>query len=423
MKAIVSPGQVSGQLSAPPSKSYGQRALAAALIKPGQTLIQNLGNSADEQAALRVLEQLGAEVKRTPAGLEVFSEGVRPVSGEINCGESGLCARLFLPIAALSEKPVTITGSGTLLHRPMQDILAVLPQLGVRVAGVSGSLPVTVQGPLQPKDVSMEGSLSSQFLSGLLFAAAAAAQQPVQVRVNNLQSRGYAAMSVEVLQAFGYQVTHQADDVFVIHLAAALPQRLTYVVPGDFSSAAALMLAAALAGSLSLHQLQLNSLQPDAQFTRILQDARALVVEEEHVLTVKKAASLQAFSFDATHAPDLFPVLAILATQCKGKSSIKGLHRLLHKESNRAASIGAMLQQFGVPYEMKEDCLLVEGPCILKAATIDAFNDHRIVMAAAAGALVAKGPVTVSGAEAVRKSYPGFFEDMVSAGAQVALYP
>lgn len=417
MKVIVSPGAVKGSLQAPPSKSYGQRALAAALITPGRTWIQNLGNSDDEQAALRVVQQLGATVHQTQAGLEIFSQGVRPVSRVINCGESGLCARLFLPIAALSHQPLILTGRGTLLRRPMKDILALLPALGVQVAGEAGTLPVLVQGTLHPQDLVMDGSLSSQFLSGVLFAFAASATRPVQVQALHLNSSGYARMSVEVLQVFGCSISEINAGCFILRPAPRIPDR-HYGVPGDYSSAAPLMLAAALAGKLTIQNLTFPSLQPDAAFLSILQRAGASVSFAGKIINIRKASALHAFDVDATHAPDLFPVLAILASQCRGKSRIKGVHRLVHKESNRAESIGAMLQSFGVVYEIKKNSLIVSGPFRLNAATIDSFQDHRIVMAAAVGALIADGPVAILGAEAVAKSYPAFFDDLAAIGAK-----
>lgn len=419
MKILVSPGRVAGSIIVPPSKSYGQRALAAALLRPGETLIQGVGQSADELAALRVIQQLGARVTHTEQGLSVTG-GLQPISNQIDCGESGLCARLFLPIAALCEKSITVTGSGTLLQRPMLPALNTLRALGVQALSdkSDGCLPVRLRGPLQLRDCEVDGSLSSQFLSGLLFACAAAATEKITIKATNLNSHGYARMSVAVLQAFGYDVIDEDLGRFVIR-PAPLAYSGRYQVPGDFSSAASLLLAGAFSGPVTVSNLDPYSLQPDAIFPNILQQAGAAVSWQGAHLTVGRGAHLTAFDADATHAPDLFPVLAVLASQCTGTSRIKGLHRLVHKESNRAESISALLTAFQVKHDLVGDNLVVHGPVTLKAATVSSYNDHRIAMAAAVGALVADGPVMINGAASVQKSYPYFFKDLQSLGASL----
>lgn len=420
MRVVVSPGKVAGRITAPASKSYGQRAVAAAIITPGETLIQGLGDSADEQAALLVARAAGCMLEPTAVSLRIISKGMRTAKGTFDCGESGLSARLFLPIAALSEHPIMVTGSGTLLQRPMDHILKLLPELRVGVIATSNLLPATVQGPLQPKDMQIDGSLSSQFLSGLLFAFAAAAMEPATIEAVHLKSYGYAQMSVAVLRDFGYDVSEQEGRIFSIRPAGD-PGSRSYQVPGDFSSAAGLMLAGALAGRVTIENLSLPSLQPDAAFVELLRAAGAVVTIANNSVTVEKGSLLSSFDFDATHAPDLFPVLAILASQCVGSSRIQGLHRLIHKESNRAQSISALLLAFGVRHQLLEDTLVVHGPCNLRSTTVASFQDHRIVMAAAVGALVADGPVAILDAVAVRKSYPLFFEDLKKLGVAVTI--
>lgn len=419
MRVKVSPGSVAGALRAPASKSYGQRALAAALITPGITFIHNLGASADEKAARNVIKSLGAKAAWKDQVLEITSSGAPFEAATIHCGESGLCARLFLPIAALGANPVRVTGTGSLLSRPMKDILELLPGLGVQVTHQDMHLPVTVTGPLRPQDIESNGSCSSQFLSGLLFAFAAAAKAPTTLHVPQLNSYGYAQMTVEVLQAFGYAVSESEKGLFKVAPVAIRSASRSYVVPGDFSSAASLLLAGALTGTVTIQNLKSPSLQPDSIFLSILKIAGAKVEVMADAVTVQQAAALQAFDFDATHAPDLFPLLAILATQCRGTSRITGLHRLIHKESNRVQSISAMLRSFNADFEMEGDCLIIKGPCRLQATVIDPFNDHRIVMAAAIGALVAEGSVEILQAAAVRKSYPHFFEDLKDMGVKI----
>ena len=185
MQVTVSPSTVKGTITAPASKSAMQRACAAALLKGGKTILHNPGVSADDKAALEIIQQLGAVVKKENDTVIIDSNGVNPIGNEINCGESGLSARMFTSIAALSERPITITGGGSLLKRPFDFFTKVLPQLGVGCESNNGFLPLKIKGPLQPKTIEIDGSLSSQFLTGLLFAYSAANAKDVGIAVKN----------------------------------------------------------------------------------------------------------------------------------------------------------------------------------------------------------------------------------------------
>src|SRR5688572_8776094 len=188
MKAIIIPSAIKGEITAPASKSAMQRACAAALIKKGTTILKNPGISADDQAALDIIQQLGATIKKQEGKIIIESKGVNPVSGSIHCGESGLSARMFTSIAALSEKEIEINGSGSLLKRPFDFFSDVLPKLNVQCSGTKGMLPLKIKGPLQPKNIEVDGSVSSQFLTGLLFAYAAADAKDLTITVKDLNS-------------------------------------------------------------------------------------------------------------------------------------------------------------------------------------------------------------------------------------------
>lgn len=432
MKAIIKPGPVSGKVNIPPSKSLTQRAYAAALLYEGTILIGGQGHSEDEEAAFKAIQQLGATPIYKENEFLRIKGGISPITNMIDCGESGLCARLLIPIAALHNEPLTITGHGSLMNRTMHFYEEILPQLGVEITTTNGCLPVTVKGPLSAKNITIDGSVSSQFLSGLLYAFSYAATEPVTITVNDLVSKAYADLTVYMLQNSGKTVTHEAYKKF--HIPARVDRKnedstRILVVDKDWSSAATMLTAGAIAGSVQI-QDDVWSRQPDAQIVNILQQAGARLerdvdpyaFREEIVYssTIKKD-QLNAFSFDATDAPDLFPVLAILAAVCKGESSIKGLHRLHHKESNREIAVCTMLDAFGVQWHTANDSLFITGQEQLKVATINSFNDHRIVMAAAIAALSAEGPVTIEDAAAINKSYPDFFRDLVALGAELTL--
>lgn len=421
MKATVEPGFISGTITAPPSKSLSQRAMAAALLHKGVTTIRNAGYSADEHAALEIIQQLGARVteEKQENGLRkviVTSNGVHPIANEINCGESGLAARLFTPIAALYNGTITINGHGSLLQRPMEGMGAALSALAVKTEGFTGFVPFTINGPIQPKSIKIDAGGSSQLLSGLLFALSACATEPITIEVSKLESRPYIDMTLDVLAQFGKPIKNLYYKRFLIDpILFTHTETREITIEADWSSAAFLLVAGAIAGDVTVPNLDVNSLQADRAIIDVLQQARADMVMYGSNITTKKSR-MKAFDFDATHCPDLFPALAALAAFCDGDSRIKGVHRLFHKESNRVESITEMLWCYGVHFSVEDDTLCIEGIGRLQGTIIDTYNDHRIVMAAAICALRAKSPIDIMGAEAVKKSYPGFFEDLMGSG-------
>jgi 3-phosphoshikimate 1-carboxyvinyltransferase len=420
MKAIVHAGYVNGSITAPPSKSHTQRAYAGALLHTGATVVHNAGHSADEDAALLVIQQLGAKVN-VGEHIEILSTGVKPVSGIISCGESGLAARLFTPVAALYDGNVEVGGAGSLLRRPMDGFADVLPALNVSVGGFTGYLPFSVRGPLQGRSIQINAAAGSQFLSGLLFAISAAAKEAVTIEVANLKSKPYIDLTLSVLAHFGKSVTHHNYKQFYIDPSLYVhKEAIDISIEADWSSAAFLLVAGAIAGNIVVRNVAIDSTQADRAILDVLATAGAEIKSGDNYISVTKKR-LQAFDFDATDSPDLFPILSVLAACCMGESSIAGVHRLFYKESNRVESITEMLQDFAVPFSVEDDTLFITGVPQLQGTVIDAYSDHRIVMAAAVGALCANGPVEIAGAEAVNKSYPAFFKDLTLCGGKCIL--
>jgi len=433
MKVIVEPGSISGAIAAPSSKSITQRAYAAALLHKGTTIIHHAGNSDDEQAALEIIQQLGAKITDTSIGvphlknvwdpsdtfslpLTIKSEGINPISGHINCRESGLSARLFTPIAAICGNEIRIDGTGSLLKRHLDGFLETLPALGIGIPGFTGYLPFSVQGPLQARSVKVNAAGGSQFLSGLLFALSGCATEPITISVTGLKSKPYIDLTLGILSHFGKPIKHNNYREFYIDPAIFVNKETIEInIAGDWSSAAFMLVAGALAGNISVTNLNFNSKQADKAIIDVLKNAGAEMAITDNSVTVK-SSFLQPFEFDATHCPDLFPILAVLATCCNGESCIKGVHRLFNKESNRVASIADMLWDFQVPFSMEDDTLSISGQGFFQGTRIDSQDDHRIVMAAAIAALRANGPVEISNAIAINKSYPDFFKDLILCG-------
>lgn len=417
MKVIVSPAAINGTVTANPSKSAMQRAVAAALLAKGKTTIHNPGLSNDCIAALEVAENLGAMVKRVNEDIEITSKGIQPFYDEINCGESGLGIRMFTPIAALSTLPITINGHGSLVTRPMHFFEEVLPQLGVEIKSQGGKLPLEIKGPLQAKDITIDGSLSSQFLTGLLMAFGSVADK-AKITVKDLKSKPYIALTLHIMEHFGVKVRQENFEVF--HFDKKQEYKAgEYTVEGDWSGAAFLLVAAAVAGKAEVHHLNTLSAQSDKAIMEALEKAGAEILPGVFTMIVVKK-ELNAFEIDATDCPDLFPPLVALAANCKGITKIKGVSRLAHKESDRGLTLQQEFGKMGIRIDLEGDVMLVHGGTGIKGAIVHSHNDHRIAMACAVAALTADGAVTIENAEAINKSYPEFYDHLSALGGVVA---
>jgi len=410
-------------MQAPPSKSSMQRACAAALLHKGTTLLSNAGDSNDERAALEIIQQLGAVVTQTISGaisirsdFDFFAQQTDAEPLPINCGESALCARLFTPIAARCSRTVTLTGEGTLLKRNLHFPAAVFREIGISIDESNCRLPITVRGPLQPIPVHVQAEESSQHLTGLLFAYASSVKIPTTITVRALSSKPYVDLTVDVLSRFGYRIDETVGDSYVVHPGNNMNNtEASYNVEGDWSTAAFFLTGAAISGHLTLTGLDVFSKQADrAILQALMMTGVPLSITENHIKVggITGSSGLNPFHFNATDCPDLFPPLAVLAACCNGTSVIEGTGRLGNKESNRKETIADLLGRMGISVTLQDDLMIIEGRQELNAVTVDSFQDHRIAMAAAIGALRANGPVVLEQADAVNKSFPAFFEQL-----------
>ncbi len=406
-----------------------QRACAAALLHKGESILFNPGHSSDDKAAIDIIKSLGATVDVENGKLKINSSTHSRLTPHIsrpaiNCGESGLSIRMFTPIAALSEQEVQITGSGSLVERPLDFFDEILPQLDVKIKSNKGKLPLIVQGPLQPKNIEVDGSLSSQFLTGLLFAYSGAGASNISIRVKNLQSKPYIDLTLDVMKKFSLNVPENKNyEEFIFHDNFPIPQStnspINYTVESDWSNAAFLLVAGAIAGPITVRGLDLTSTQGDKKILDALMSANAGIAIEAKGIKIHPSP-MSRFEFDATDCPDLFPPLVSLAAYAKGLSKIKGVSRLVHKESNRAMSLKNEFAKMGIQIELSDDTMLVHGGEV-KGAVVHSNHDHRIAMACAVAALGASGETVIEEAGAVKKSYPDFFEDLKKLNADVSL--
>lgn len=407
MDRTVLPGRVRGALTPPCSKSYAQRALAAALLAEGVSVLRNVEFCDDTRAALGCIETLGAHVKRMDGETLSIEGGLHPASDVLRVGESGLSARLFSPVAALHTAPLRIEGEGSLLRRPMGMMAEALRQLGARAEDTGGFLPIAVCGPLRGGEVSIDGSLSSQFITGLLLALPRAAADST-LHVSRAVSTPYLDMTLDTAARFGVEIFQRDYAEFYIpgrqHYRPAF-----FSIEGDWSAAAMLLVAGATAGEVTVRNVAMLSRQADTAICTALVRAGAAVTSDERSVTAS-ARPLRAFEFDATHCPDLFPALAALAAAAEGASILRGTSRLRHKESDRAEAIRAEYGRLGIEVDFpEEDVMRIRGGKV-RGGRVSSHGDHRMAMSLAVAALRSAEGVTIENAECVAKSYPAFFE-------------
>ncbi len=357
--------------------------------------------------------------------LQVVSKGVGGAADiTVNCGESGLGLRMFAPIIALSGQTVKVNGEGSLLSRPMDFFDEIFPQLGIRVVSNKGKLPLEIQGPLKPRDIAIDGSLSSQFLTGLLLAYVAAGAKDVTIRVHNLKSKPYIDLTLDVMKHFGWSVENRNYEEF--YFSGGPDSRggngvLEYTVEGDWSGGAFLLVAGAIAGPIIVRGLDAGSTQADKAILRALSDSGASLTMSDHAIGIGPATGLKAFTFDATDCPDLFPPLVALAAQAEGTTVIAGVSRLAHKESNRGLTLQEEFGKMGLSIDLVGDKMLIRGGQGMHGAIVHSRHDHRIAMACAVAALKAEGEVTIEAADAIDKSYPDFYRHLQELGGTVKI--
>ena len=419
---------IRGMVAAPPSKSFMQRVVGAALLSDGFTEIANPSFCDDSLAALEIAQDLGAKIWKEGDRLQIKG-GIKAVKRELNCGESGLCLRMFPALASLTSEEIILSGSGTLFRRPVGMMEKPLQALGVECESQAGYPPLRLKGPLRGGKATVDGSTTSQFLTGLLLALPCAEGDSV-LEVENLKSRAYIDITLKVASDFGISILNENYRNFYIKGRQKFRAR-EYSIEGDWSAAAFLLVAGALGGSVAVSGLELGSGQGDRKILEALEACGAHLSidgssaeadsgsgkENSKKIRVEKSI-LQAFTFDATDCPDLFPPLVVLACACEGLARIKGVSRLSHKESNRAKVLSEEFSKLGADISINGDWMEI-SQSRLSSGVVDPHHDHRMAMAAAVAGIIADGDILIKDPACVSKSYPNFFDDFRKLGGKV----
>ena len=426
-KIKIIPTKLQGTVQVPSSKSMGHREIICAGLAAGTSIVDNISMSKDIEATMRVLRAMNVSVDEIPSMLEgrhalqIMGTGHPIASADtVDCGESGSTLRFFIPLGANLGCPLTFIGHGKLVSRPLQAYYDILDKQFVQYFNDNGKLPLTVNGLLMPGKYELPGDVSSQFVSGLLFALPLLPGDSTLHLIPPVESRSYIDMTRAVQAAFGVESRWQDENTLVLPGGQSY-HPCDYTVEGDYSQAAFPAVLGAVCGGATITGLAPDTLQGDAAILDILRRCGARFTRMGDRVTFEKAP-LHGVDIDLADCPDLGPVLMVLGLLCEGTTVIRNAERLRLKESDRIAAMEAELRAVGGLVESEGGTITVQG-CADRlhapAGVLHGHNDHRVVMSLAVLSLATGIPLTVDDAEAITKSWPNFFEAIKPLGAEV----
>lgn len=429
MKTVkIFPTKLQGTVVAPSSKSMGHREIICAGLAAGTSIIDNISMSKDIEATMRCLKAINVAVDEIPSmiagrkALQISGTGHPMAAADsVDCGESGSTLRFFLPLGANLNCPLTFIGHGKLVSRPLQVYYDIFDEKFIQYFNDNGNLPVTVNGRLNPGIYKLPGDVSSQFVSGLLFALPLLNGDSVIEITSPLESSAYVDMTISCLAKFGIKVENEGG----LHRRYLVPGKQHYQaqdsqVEGDWSQAAFWTVGGSLGEGITCQGVNVNSLQGDQAVVRIMERMGAKLEQTANSVTVSGSAT-RATVIDAANCPDIIPVLTVLAAVSEGTTKIINAGRLRIKECDRLAAMTSELNKMGANITEEPEGLTIVGKSegLKGGVRVDAWNDHRIAMSLAIAAQKCAEPIILTGAECVAKSYPTFWEDYKSVGGLV----
>ena len=427
-KVKIIPTKLQGTVQVPSSKSMGHREIICAGLAAGTSIVDNISMSKDIEATMRVLRAMNVSVDEIPSmiegrhALQITGTGHPVASADsVDCGESGSTLRFFIPLGANLGCPLTFVGHGKLVSRPLQAYYDIFDKQFVQYFNDNGNLPLTVNGHLLPGKYELPGDVSSQFVSGLLFALPLLNGDSEIIITSPLESSSYVDMTLNCLAKYGVQI----ENVGGAHRKYLVKGNQRFKaqdskVEGDWSQAAFWTVAGSLGESVTASGVDFNSLQGDKAVVEIMQRMGAAITTDAGSVRVQHGAT-QATVIDAANCPDIIPILTVLAAVSKGTTHIINAGRLRIKECDRLAAMTSELNKMGAKITEEAEGLVIAGlPQGLKGGVeVDAWNDHRIAMSLAVAAQVCDEPIVLTGAGSVSKSYPDFWQDYESVGGKI----
>jgi len=415
MRKLIRASNLQGTIKAPASKSCMQRLILASLISKSKCNIYNIPYSKDVTSAIILAQSLGLNITLNEDYLQI--EPTNYINKEnLNCGESATALRMFLPYAIHLLNNFEINGHGTILKRSFYDIEENLKKLNININTKSSRLPFSINGKLKPGVYRLDGSHSSQLISGLLMAMPLLEQDTI-LHVSNQVSKPYIDLTLKILESFGISIEVINYKKYYISGNQEYQSRSEYTADGDWSSAANLLVAGAICGDLEITGLKNQSFQADKVIIDILEKCGAKITVNDETVKVSKS-DLAPFEFNANDSPDLVPALVALAVNCKGISRISGIKRLENKESNRTKALIEEYSKMRANIRLEEDTIIIEGGKVY-GSRLWSHSDHRIVMSLAIAALNASGLTELNEVSCVSKSYGNFFSDLEKLGAKI----
>ncbi len=412
---ILKSSSLCGRVTVPPSKSDVHRAIICAALAKGVSRISPVAFSEDISATIDCIKALGAEVTNDGDGIIVDSRKIFSVDKAVlDCRESGSTVRFFIPVAAAGGVQAVFIGHGRLPERPLNVYEELLPKHGVKCI-TEGGLPFEIKGNLTAGRYELTGSISSQFITGLLFALPTLSGESVIHLTSPLQSKGYIDMTLDVMKRFGVVVECTDGDYYIKGGQKYKP--CEYKTEGDWSQAAFFLAGGAISGDVTVEGVRRNSYQGDKEIVSLLKRFGAQIEQGDDYVTCRKS-DLKGIDIDAAQIPDLVPILAVCGAFAQGTTRIYNAQRVRLKESDRLLAISEGLTAIGAKISQTSDGLVTEGSEIVSKGKAEGFNDHRIVMSMAIAALRSTGEITVTDRESIAKSYPDFFEDYNSLGGK-----
>jgi 3-phosphoshikimate 1-carboxyvinyltransferase len=429
VKVRITPSSVTGEVTAPPSKSYTHRAVILASLATGESLIKDPLLSDDTLYTVNACRSLGADIELKGNRLKINGTGgkirVAPSRDRIFAGNSGSTIRMVAPLAALSQTKVVLDGDSRLRQRPVGDLLSALKSLGVsiRSLGTNGCPPIEIQGgKLSGGEITVSGGISSQHISALLMVAPYT-ENGLRIKITEgFRSRPYIDITLDVMRDFGVEAVNKDYKEFLVK-GGQIYKGKRYHIEGDYSSAAYFLAAGAIGGQpVTVKNLKTNSAQGDKYLLNILSLIGCTVERQKEQVTVFRRDELKGVTIDMGDYPDLVQTVAVVAAYARGKTEITNIGHLKFKESDRLSNTAAELAKMGIRVDVTDNTIVIYGGKP-RGAEIEAHNDHRMAMSLAIAALFAGGNSIINGAEAVSKSYPRFFNDLASLRAKIEKLP
>ncbi|TAH64110.1 MAG: 3-phosphoshikimate 1-carboxyvinyltransferase [Gottschalkiaceae bacterium] len=418
----IRPSILKGNINIPPSKSLSHRAIICAALAKGRSKMENIIFSNDIIATLEGMKSFGMEVvdiatdpNTNRSYITVEGKGELTKRAEtIHCKESGSTLRFLIPLACVVGERFKLEGKGKLVERPLTSYYNIFDKQEIKYSNIAGKLPLTIEGKLKPGTFELEGNISSQFITGLMFALPLLYEDSVIEITTELESKGYIDLTIDILNKYSIKIINDNYHRFYVP-GNQKYKPLDYIVEGDFSQAAFWIVAGILNEDIVLKGLNINSLQGDKEILDIVNRMGANIIKKSEDIIVKNSQT-NGIVIDASQWPDLVPVLTVLGALSKGRTEIINAQRVRIKESDRLMAISKELNRIGADIVETNEGLIINGVKSLSGGIVDSWNDHRIAMALAIASTKCKEPLIIKNSHVVNKSYPGFWQDFMSLG-------